>query len=81
MQLKSIKQKLKKNQDAVRYIRTQKWGWTGHIPRLTDDRRTYRTTFWQPIKKKRNKGKQKRRWKDDIEKFLGGKKFSNSSSK
>ncbi|VDO08661.1 unnamed protein product [Brugia timori] len=75
IRIEKIKRKLKFNEDAIRYVRRQKWGWAGHITRLNDDRWTYLTTFWQPRNGKRRRGKQKKRWKEDFENFLRHKTF------
>ncbi len=71
VRLTSIKQKLKSNIDVARSVRRTKRRWAGHhISRLRDNRWTYIATFWHPWGKKRKRGKQCTRWKDDINKFL-----------
>lgn len=42
-----------------------KWNWVGHVERIQDDRWTYRITNWW-LREGRTKGKQKRRWRDEI---------------
>ena len=72
IRISTIKHKLEKNVDAVRYIRRMKWGWTGHIARTKDDidRWTYRLTFWFPINYNWRRGRQPTRWADDFTKYL-----------
>ena len=40
--------------------------WAGHVVRLTDNRWTKLTTVWRPRTGKRNTGRPKTRWSDDI---------------
>ncbi|GFR78114.1 endonuclease-reverse transcriptase [Elysia marginata] len=44
----------------------QKWKWAGHVARIQDNKRTLRVTEWQPRNDKRSRGRQARRWRDDI---------------
>ncbi len=67
--MKTIKAKLWKNLDAIIAIRRSKWKWAGHIARLRDERWTYKLTFWQPYQK-RERGRQKIRWREEIDRFL-----------
>ena len=52
--------------DIIEYTLKQKWKWPGHIARLKDNRWTKRCTEWQPRRGKRSRGRQSRRWQDDI---------------
>ncbi|GFS18387.1 endonuclease-reverse transcriptase [Elysia marginata] len=52
--------------DIAQYIAKQKWKWAGHVARLQDNRWTLRVTEWQPRNGKRSRGRQARRWRDDI---------------
>ena len=54
-----IEQTLKKKEE-------KKWKWAGHIARFNDNRFTKRCTQWQPRRGKRSRGRQSRRWQDDI---------------
>ena len=57
--------------DVIVKIRKMKWKWAGHIARLNDNRWTKRLTEWQPRTGKRRRGRQKRRWRDEIEAYQG----------
>ncbi|GFR63148.1 endonuclease-reverse transcriptase [Elysia marginata] len=57
--------------DIVQYIAKQKWKWAGHVARLQDNRWTLRVTEWQPRNGKRSRGRQARRWRDDIVRTMG----------
>ncbi|GFN75299.1 endonuclease-reverse transcriptase [Plakobranchus ocellatus] len=58
-------------QDIVNFVAKQKWKWAGHVARLKDNRWTLRVTEWQPRNGKRSRGRQARRWRDDIVKTKG----------
>ncbi|GFO40356.1 endonuclease-reverse transcriptase [Plakobranchus ocellatus] len=58
-------------QDIVDFVAKQKWRWAGHVARLKDNRWTLRVTEWQPRNDKRSRGRQARRWRDDIVKAKG----------
>ena len=47
------------------------WSWAGHVARFQDNRWTYRLTEWQPREGKRKRGRQKRRWRDDLTTYMG----------
>ena len=51
--------------DIVQYVTNTKWKWAGHIARMTDNRRTIRSTEWQ-TEGVRSVSRPKRRWRDDI---------------
>ena len=61
-----VRQKTKVK-DILETIRKLKWNWAGHVARMTDNRWTSRTTFWTPRGYTRNRGRQKTRWRDDLE--------------
>ena len=50
----------------VNFAANQKWKWAGHVARMHDNRWTQRVTDWQPRNGKRSRGRQTRRWRDDI---------------
>ncbi|GFN77097.1 protein sidekick-1 [Plakobranchus ocellatus] len=58
-------------QDIVDFVAKQKWKWAGHVARFKDNRWTLRVTEWQPRNGKRSRGRQARRWRDDIVKTRG----------
>lgn len=51
--------------------RTLKWQWTGHMLREKQEKWTKIVTEWYPRDGKRNKGRQTKRWEDDIKKVAG----------
>ena len=53
--------------DILVKIKEMKWKWAGHIARIKDNRWTKRLTEWQPRIGRRRRGRQKRRWRDEIE--------------
>ena len=57
--------------DILTKINEMKWRWAGHIARINDNRWTKRVTEWQPRSGKRKRGRQKRRWRDDITAYRG----------
>ncbi|GFR93951.1 endonuclease-reverse transcriptase [Elysia marginata] len=57
--------------DIGQYIAKQKWKWAGLVARLQDNRWTLRVTEWQPRNGKRSRGRQARRWRDDIVRTMG----------
>ena len=69
--LQEIKQKTNfKNVHTV--YRQLKWRWTGHMLRENPEKWTKLITEWYPRNNsKRNKGRQPKRWEDDIKKVAG----------
>jgi hypothetical protein len=57
--------------DVIIKIKEAKWRWAGHLARRSDNRWTKRLTDWQPRTGKRKRGRQKRRWRDDLTTYLG----------
>ncbi|GFS18025.1 transposase [Elysia marginata] len=57
--------------DIAQYIAKQRWKRAGHVARLQDNRWTLRVTEWQPRNGKRSRGRQARRWRDDIVRTMG----------
>ena len=60
-----------KVQDIIRIIKLRKWRWAGHISRRTDNRWTSQITSWRPMDGYRNRGRQRVRWRDDIDSYWG----------
>lgn len=52
-------------------IRKLKFKWAGHLMRADNNKWSKITTEWIPLDKKRNKGRQRRRWMDEIRKEAG----------
>ena len=57
--------------DIMVKIKEAKWRWAGHLMRRDDNRWTRRVTEWQPRNGKRTRGRQKRRWRDDLTTYMG----------
>ena len=57
--------------DVVKFAAKQKWKWAGHVARPNDNRWTKRITDWQPRYGKRSRGRQVKRWRDDIVQMKG----------
>ena len=60
-----------KVKDIIEKIKETKWRWAGHVLRVQDNRWTRRLTEWQPRTGKRKRGRQKKRWRDDITAHMG----------
>ena len=58
-------------QDIVQFVLKQKWKWAGHVARLDDNRWTQRVTEWQPREGRRYRGRQRKRWRDDLVQLKG----------
>ena len=70
VRLENIKNKTKfKNIQTV--YKTLKWKWTGHMLREGIEKWTRQITEWYPRDGKRNKGRQTKRWEDDLKKIAG----------
>ncbi|RZF46617.1 hypothetical protein LSTR_LSTR002949 [Laodelphax striatellus] len=65
-----IKSKVKLEDVSV-LVRRLKWKWAGHVSRLQDGRWTKKVTEWEPSWRKRNIGRPRVRWKDDIVRVAG----------
>ncbi|GBP44044.1 hypothetical protein EVAR_85198_1 [Eumeta japonica] len=57
--------------DALTHALKLKWKWAGHIARMSEDRRTKRTTSWRGPDGKRSIGRPYARWSDDIKGVAG----------
>ena len=57
--------------EIIHKIKQDKWRWAGHVAKRNDHRWTIRLTEWQPREGKRRRGRQKRRWRDDITAYIG----------
>ena len=56
-------------QDIIQEIKSKKWTWAGHLARRQDDRWNHKLTDWTPRAYTRGKGRQSRRWMDDIREY------------
>ena len=57
--------------DIIREIKVKKWRWAGHLARYKDNRWTQRLTNWTPRTYVRGRGRQSRRWTDELRKHAG----------
>ncbi len=62
---------LTKVEDILVKIKNEKWKWVGHVMETSDNRRTTRVTEWLPRHGRRNQGRQRARWRDEIRAFAG----------
>ncbi len=60
-----------KVEDILMTIKNKKWTWAGHVMRTCDNRWTMKVTEWQPRNGRRNQGRQRVRWRDEIRAFTG----------
>lgn len=56
--------------DIIATIKSLKWSWTGHIMR-SENNWTKEIIDWIPLDKTRSKGRQRKRWADDIKATAG----------
>ena len=57
--------------DIITEIKTKKWRWAGHLSRRLDNRWTNKVTEWTPRAYTRSRGRQCRRWRDEISQSCG----------
>ncbi len=60
-----------KVEDILMAIKNKKWTWNGDVMRRRDNRWTTRVTEWQHRNGRRNQGRQRVRWRDEIRAFTG----------
>ena len=53
--------------DVLEDISGLEWNWAGRVAGMTDGRWTTPATFWTPRGYKRNRGRPKTRWRDDLD--------------
>ena len=62
-----------KIRDILEVISNAKWTWAGHVARRDENRWTTKLTTWEPRGQypghTRNRGRQKTRWRDDLDKL------------
>jgi len=57
--------------DIMEIIKNRKWTWTGHISRITNYRRSAALTVWTPMGCKRNRGRQRKSRRDELQQYWG----------
>jgi len=55
-----------KNADIVRFIKSKRMAWLGHVMRMEGKRIRKRVLEWKPTGR-RNRGRPRKRWIEDIE--------------
>ncbi len=60
-----------KVEDIPMTIKNKKWTWAGHVMLRRDNRWTTRVTEWQPRNGRRNQGRQRVSWRNEIRAFAG----------
>ena len=70
VRLTKIRSILQTNIDFLHAIRRLKWDWARHVARMGENRWAKILAEWIVIKKRKN-GKQKKRWRDEIDNMLG----------
>ena len=56
----------KKNADIVRFVKSKRMAWLGHVMRMEGKRIPKRVLEWKPTGR-RNRGRPRKRWIEDIE--------------
>lgn len=70
IRLENIKS-ITKFKDAGKICKSLKWQWTGHMLRERNGKWTKTILEWYPRDGKRSKGRQPKRWEDDLKKTAG----------
>ena len=60
-----------KVRDIIKEIKTKKWRWAGHLARQCTNRWTLKVTNWTPRTCVRRRGRQSRRWSDELRDHAG----------
>jgi hypothetical protein len=63
-------------ENIVRFIKSQRLAWYGHVNRMEGNKNVKATMKWNPTDR-RSRGRPKTRWKDDVEADLRAMKFRN----
>ena len=67
---------LMKEENTVRFIKSQRLAWHGHVNRMEDNKNVKAIMKWNPTDR-RSRGRPKTRWKDDVEADLRAMKITN----
>jgi hypothetical protein len=68
--------KIIKHKNIINFIRAQRLGWLGHIERMQETRMIKGIYSWEPISR-RQTGRPKTRWEDDVRKDMQKSKVPN----
>jgi hypothetical protein len=63
-------------ENKVRFIKSQRLAWYGHVNRMEDNKNVKAIMKWNPIDRS-SRGRPKTRWKDDVEADLCAMKIKN----
>ena len=55
--------------DILETVKRKKWTWAGHISRREDNSWSVVLTMWTPMEGKRNRGRQRKRWRDELQQY------------
>jgi hypothetical protein len=55
-----------KNADTMRFVKSKRMAWLGHVVRMEEKRIPERVLEWKPVGR-RNRGRPRKRWIEDIE--------------
>ena len=72
-----------KVRDIIKFIKSNKWKWAGHVARMHDNRWTYQLTDWRPMDGTRARGRPLKRWRDELDAFwqsVAWKKFAQNKT-
>jgi hypothetical protein len=69
-------EKLIKQKNIIRFIKSQRLKWIGHLERMPNEREVTRIYKWKPLAS-RPKGRSKNRWEDDVRMDLKKMKIKN----
>jgi hypothetical protein len=58
-----------KNADIVRYVKSKRMAWLGHVTRMEGERIPKRVLEWKPMGRRKG-GRPRKRWIEDIEKDI-----------
>jgi hypothetical protein len=58
-----------KNADIVRYVKSKRMVWLGHVMRMEGERIPKRVLEWKPMGR-RNRERPRKRWMEDSEKYM-----------
>ena len=57
--------------DASNLAERLKWRWSGHVARMDNNIWTHKLTMWDPKEGRRNVGRQRTRWADQLKRLAG----------
>ncbi len=58
-------------EDILTKVKNKKWTWAEHVMRRLDNTWTSIVSKWQPRNSRRNRGRQRGSWRDEIRAFVG----------